>query len=111
MFNPVEIMEAVDYLLLVSDTSAKAVKVAETIKRVAFKHIGEIKAGLLINRVHSEEEVEQITSHTSLEVIGWVPEDGTIRRFDEKNLSFFSLTSCPASEAVIKALARAGILD
>lgn len=105
------VMKGVDYLLLVADTSAKAVKVAETIKSVAFKNTGKTKAGLLINRVHSEEEVEQITSRTSLEVIGWVPEDETIRRFDEENLSFFSLTSCPASEAVIKALARAGIPD
>lgn len=85
------VMRAVDYLLLVSDTSAKAV--------------------LLINRAHSEEEVGEIKSRTTLDVIGWVPEDETIREFDGQNLSFFGLPSCPASEAVIKAVVRAGILS
>ncbi len=104
------VMKAVDYLLLVSDTSAKAVHVAETIRKVAFKNTGETKAGLLVNRAHSEKEIEEIQSRTTLDVIGWVPEDETIRKFDGQNLSFFSLPFCPASEAVIKAVARAGIL-
>lgn len=105
------VMKAVDYLLLVSDTSAKAVKVAETIRGVAFKHGDKRKAGLLVNRARSVEELEEIRGRTNLDVLGRVPEDETIRKFDGQNLSFFDLPSCPASEAVIRALSVARILD
>ncbi len=106
-----KVMKAVDYLLLVSDTSAKAVKVAETIKDVAVKNSGRVDTGLLINRVRSDDEFEGVRARTSLNVIGRVPEDDTIREFDGKNLSFFGLPSCSASEAVINALLKAGIPD
>jgi len=104
------VMKAVDYLFLVSDTSAKAVRVAETIQKVAFENAGEAKAGLLVNRVHSKAELEEVKSRTALDVIGWIPEDETIRTFDGQNLSFFSLPPCPASAAVIEAAARVGVL-
>ena len=104
------VMKVVDYLLLVSDSSAKGVKVAETIEKVALKNTGQKKAGLLINRARSEQEVESVKARTNLDVIGWVPEDETIRKFDGQNLSFFGLPPCPASKAVIKALSTAAIL-
>ncbi len=106
-----KVMKSVDYLLLVSDSSAKAVRVAETIREVAAGTAGQGRAGLLINRIKDESEVAEIAGTTRLEVIGWVPEDETVRRHDFKNLSFFDLPSCPASEAVIGALTGAGVLD
>ena len=105
-----KVMGSVDYVLLVSDTSAKAVKVAETIKDVADRMVGGEGAGLLVNRYRDEGEVERIRSQTALDVIGTVPEDDTVRRFDASLTSFFELPECAASMAIDSGLARAGLL-
>ncbi|HEY5526001.1 MAG TPA: AAA family ATPase [Candidatus Anoxymicrobiaceae bacterium] len=104
-----KVMGSVDYVLLVSDTSAKAVRVAETIKGVADKMVAGEGAALLVNRFRDESEVERVRSETSLDVIGSVPEDDTVRTFDAGGTSFFDLPDCPASEAIDKALTQAGL--
>ncbi|MHB8895806.1 MAG: ATP-binding protein [Candidatus Geothermincolia bacterium] len=104
-----KVMGGVDYVMLVSDTSAKAVKVAETIKAVADSMVAGEGAGLVVNRARDAEEVERIRSETSLEVIGHVPEDDTVRRFDASLASFFELPDCPASLAIESALQSAGL--
>ncbi len=105
-----QVMSPVDYVLLVSDTSAKAVRVAETIKGVADRMIGDEKSGLLVNRARSAGEAEKIRTETPLEVLGWVPEDDTVRRFDGEGLSFLELPDCPAREAILQALEKTGIV-
>jgi CO dehydrogenase maturation factor len=104
-----KVMGSVDYVLLVSDTSAKAVRVAETIKGVADKMVAGEGAALLVNRFRDESEVERVRSETSLDVIGSIPEDDTVRTFDAGGTSFFDLPDCPASEAIDKALTQAGL--
>jgi CO dehydrogenase maturation factor len=78
------VMKTVDCLLLVSDTSAKGVSVAETIARVAsVNRAVDFKAmGLVLNRVRSAAEVENIRSRSSLDIYGWILEDDLIRDFD-----------------------------
>lgn len=105
-----DVMANVDYILLVSDTSAKGVRVAETIRDVAKRMVGGDGAGLVINRVRDEGEVESIRRSTSLDVIGWIPEDDTIRQFDENMTSFFDLPECPARVSIEKALKATGLL-
>ena len=99
-----KVMGSVDYVLLVSDTSVKAVRVAETIKTVADRMVSGEGAGLLINRVREEGEAKRVAKGTSLPVLGWVPEDDTVRRFDAGADSFLELPDCPASGAIEKAL-------
>ncbi|MFO8056336.1 MAG: AAA family ATPase [bacterium] len=99
-----KVMSAVDFLLLVSDTSAKGLAVAETVARVAGQVSGQEKAGLFINRVQEESEVEKIKARTDLPVIGFAPEDDTVRQFDAEARSFLELPPCPALEAVGRAL-------
>lgn len=106
-----KVMSAVDYVLLVADTSAKALKVAETIKDVADRMIGGEGAGLLINRARGKSEAEAAMGNTALEVVGWVPEDDTVRRFDATGTSFLGLPDCPASAAIEGALRKAGLLE
>jgi len=105
-----DVMATVDYLLLVSDTSAKGIRVAETIRDVAERMVGGDGAGLVINRVRDEGEVESIRRSTSLDVIGWIPDDDTIRRFDENMTPFFELPECPARVAIEDALQAIGLL-
>jgi len=105
-----KVMSVVDYLLLVSDTSSKAVRVAETIKGVADQMIGGASAGLLVNRVREGQDLKVLKGGTGLEIIGAIPEDDTIRRFDEKEQSFFELPDTPAVAAIVEALEKVGLL-
>lgn len=105
-----KVMSPVDFVLLVSDTSSKAVRVAETIKGVADQMIGGEGAGLLVNRAREGREAEEIRLGTSLEVLGWIPEDDTIRRFDGEEISFLELPECPAREAITAVLEKTGLL-
>jgi CO dehydrogenase maturation factor len=105
-----KVMGAVDYLLLIGDTSAKSIRVAETIKGVADRMIGGESAGLLVNRARDAAEVKETVRETALEVLGWIPEDDTVRRFDGDGASFFDLPECPAREAIVNALSGTGLL-
>lgn len=104
-----KVMGVVDYVLLVSDTSAKAVRVAETIKEVADRMVGGEGAGLLVNRARDEGEADAAGKDSPLDLVGWVPEDDNVRRFDASQESFFELPECPASRAIEEALSRAGL--
>jgi len=100
------VMRSVSHLLLVSDTTLKAVRVAESIRKVADDAVNYRKLGLIINRARSEEEAGRLAAHTGLPLLGWVPEDDTVREYDSEALSFLDIPSCPALEAV-----RSRILD
>jgi len=78
------VMKTVDHLVLVSDTSAKGIGVANTIALVA----GDKKAvdfhsiGLVLNRVRNGAEAHDISTRTELEIYGWLGDDEAIRDFD-----------------------------
>lgn len=90
------VMKTVDHLVLVSDTSAKGLGVANTIAQVASdkKAVDFKSLGLVLNRVRSEAEVLDIKSRTDLEIYGWLTDDDTIRGLDFRGES---LTSMPES--------------
>jgi CO dehydrogenase maturation factor len=102
------VMKTVDHLILVSDTSAKGITVAQTIHNVATTNnaVDCSRIVLVLNRVRSEKEVRQISKRVPFEMIGWIPEDDLIRDFDFEGISLFELPlSSPAKEKV------AGILE
>ncbi len=94
------VMEKIDLLILVSDLSAKGIRVAETIHRVASKMSNYYRTGLVLNKVRGEEEVEQIRRYTELEVLGWLPEDDAVREFDIDGKSYLQMPETEALEAV-----------
>ena len=104
-----KVMGAVDYVLLASDTSAKGIRVAETIKGVADRMVGGEGAGLVLNRVRTDGEFEAARAGTDLEVLGFIPEDEVIRDFDRAQESFLDLPACPARSAIRSALELAGL--
>lgn len=87
------VMERVDLLLLVSDQSAKGITVAEAIAKVAANMIKNHRTALLLNRLRSEAEADYIRRHTALPILGWLPEDDTIRDCDISGQSFLQLPS------------------
>lgn len=94
------VMRSVSHLLLVSDTALKGIRVAETIRNVADEAIEYSKLGLLINRARSEEDFQSLAAKTDLPILGWIPEDDTVREFDIDARSFLEIPSCPALDAV-----------
>ena len=95
------VIRRVDLLLLVSDPTAKGVRVAEAIKGVADEAMLYGRAALLINRVGDPQAAERLAAETPLEVIGILPEDPAIRDFDAQGRSLLEL---PDSSPALRAL-------
>jgi len=83
------VMEMVTHLLLVTDVSAKGRNVIGTIEQIAGALLKYKRVGVLCNRIKDEAEIEMIRHEIKLPVIGWIPEDNTIRTFDREGRSFF----------------------
>jgi CO dehydrogenase maturation factor len=106
------VMKTVDCLVLVSDTSAKGINVAKAIKKVARENqaVNYKKVGLLLNRIKIEQEVDEIMESTDLDLLGWIPEDPTIREYDFYGKSYFDFPeSSPASIVIHNLLDKIGI--
>jgi len=101
-----DVMGVVDQLLLISDTSAKGLAVAEAVLQVATRLKRVVDAGLVINRTRSQEEADAVAARTSLPLLGWVPDDDTVRRYDLEQRSFLELPACPARDALEAILDR-----
>ncbi len=95
------VMKKVDHLVLVSDTSAKAINVTNTIAHVAADNraVDFSNMGLILNRVREESEVEDIKTRTKLPIYGWISEDDLIRDFDFRAQP---LTTVPEGAAALK---------
>ncbi len=105
-----QVLGSVGYVLLVSDTSAKGVRVAGTIRDVARQFAPDTKCGLVINRAPSEERARAAASASDVEYLGFIPEDETVRRFDEEGRSFLELPDCPAQDAIKAVLKKTTLL-
>lgn len=101
-----DVMGVVDQLLLVSDTSAKGLRVAETVLDVASRMDRVVDAALVVNRVRSQDEADAVAGRTDLPLLGWIPDDDTIREFDAEQRSLFELPWCPARGALERIVDR-----
>ena len=103
------VMETVTHLLLISDASKKGLEVAKTILNVADKAVCYQRAGLIVNRLHGPNEYKDLSLPESIDCLGWVPEDDTIRQTDIDGSSLLEIEDGPAMEAVRGCLAEIGI--
>jgi CO dehydrogenase maturation factor len=99
------VMKTVDHLVLVSDTSVKGLGVANAIARVADekKAVDFKSMGLVLNRVRSVDEVDDIRRRTDLDIYGSVFDDDLIRDFDFKGKT---LTEIPDTSPAIRVTAE-----
>lgn len=81
------VMQTVDDLVLITDTSAKGVNVVSAIKKLVDdrRAVECRRVGLVINRVGSRKEVDRILGDVSLDLLGWIPEDDMVREYDFNN--------------------------
>jgi len=92
------VMEGVTHLITVSDASVKGLHAATTIQDLAGKVIRYEKAALILNRLRSEEEANQLSIPASLTLAGVLPENDALRDaditgsclLDVPNSTFFS---------------------
>ncbi|MFZ2632189.1 MAG: AAA family ATPase [Desulfosalsimonadaceae bacterium] len=103
------VMEKVTHLILVSDASLKGINVVRTIKEVSDSAIDYEKAGMILNRLRSTEERENLNIPPELNCLGWIPEDDTIRSFDMAGRSILEIDDSPAFAAVKNCLNEIGL--
>jgi CO dehydrogenase maturation factor len=103
------VLSTVTHLLLISDASAKGLKVIETIGSVAGQAVHYEKACLLLNRIRSEEEKNRLSLPRTIPLIGWIPEDDGIREADIAGRNLMEIPHCPAIEAIREAIT--GFID
>ncbi|PKN38028.1 MAG: cobyrinic acid a,c-diamide synthase [Deltaproteobacteria bacterium HGW-Deltaproteobacteria-2] len=96
------VMKTVDHLIMISDTSAKGINVANTIKHLAQdnKAVNYKSMGMILNRVRNGSEVQDIRKNAPVNILGWLPEDDLIREFDFPD----SAEACQTVDGIINAL-------
>jgi CO dehydrogenase maturation factor len=107
------VMSKVDTLILVSDTSAKAINVIKTIAHLAMDKQACLcqEIGLVLNKVRNESEVENIRNGLPVQIYGYLPEDENIRAYDFAGRSFLEMPDDdPANRAIQGILKTANIL-
>lgn len=94
------VMRSVDAVLLVTDTSLKGLNVAASIGTVVQEAVDTKDVMLIANKVRDGAELEAMKLHSEIKIFAWIPEDDTVRQFDNEGLSFLDLPSCPAFQAI-----------
>jgi CO dehydrogenase maturation factor len=79
------VLKSIDTLIVVADTSARSLQTASAIIKVArsYGNVNVGRAGLIINRFKGKRNsVKKITQQMVLEILGYIPEDENINRYD-----------------------------
>lgn len=102
------VMKTVDHLIMISDTSAKGINVANTIKHLAQdnKAVDYKSMGMILNRVRKDGEVEDIRNNAPLNILGWLPEDDLIREYDFYGKSFIDFPDTAGVNQTIKQIVQ-----
>ncbi|HNY64578.1 MAG TPA: AAA family ATPase [Deltaproteobacteria bacterium] len=98
------VMKRVEHLILVSDTSAKGIGVANTIAKVAndSRAVDFRSLGLVLNRVRSADEAGEIGRRTALKLYGWLGEDELIRDYDFRGSPLTGMPDTSASVSMVR---------
>ncbi len=100
------VMERVTQLITVSDGSVKGLAAARNIWEVAQAAIHYQSASLILNRIHAESELDELSLPKQLPLLGWLPEEDAIRRADMAGSSFLDLPDNAFFQAVKACLER-----
>jgi CO dehydrogenase maturation factor len=105
------VIDSIDTLLIVTDTSARGVNTAIKIRNLveknkAIKNCGRL--GLIINRVKGRDNIiREIAEETRLEILGSIPEDENIRRLDLEGEPISELSNTSASVVAVRKIFEA----
>ncbi len=105
-----KVLSPIDYMLLITDMSVKGLRVAETIFTVGKRMTAMRGAGLVFNRASNPIDSFLTNIQSSIQVLGVIPEDETVKRFDEEGRSFLDIPPCPAQKVISSILKRIGLV-
>jgi CO dehydrogenase maturation factor len=103
------VMERVNHLVVVSDSSARGLAVARTIATVAASAIPPHQRGLLVNRLRDADELTVLTLPAELPCLGWLPEDDAVRDADRRGACLLDVPTSPFTEAIRDCLGGIGV--
>ena len=104
------VMQSIDCLLVMADMSARSLQTAAGIIEVAKKGQNNIdvkRSGLVLNRVRDDQPTEELLKKIGVEVLGQLPEDPLVNKYDREGTSLFDLpldSNCP--KAVLNILKK-----
>ena len=107
------VLENVDTLIIVADASIRSMQTANSIRQIA--QIGEAakfaKIGLVINRMTEKKKaIVQAAQQTDLKILGYIPEDENITKYDLAGKPILKLPdTSPSVIAVEKILSEIGL--
>jgi CO dehydrogenase maturation factor len=94
------VLEQVGTLLIVSDPTQRGINVAQSIASVAEKTMPAASRGLIINRLPAGTVEPSLPKTSRLQLLGVIPDDQKLHRFDIEGRDFFQLKESPAREAL-----------
>jgi len=100
------VMERITDLVLVSDPSARGLRVADTIGQMAKSIPPRHRNLLIVNRTNDPVEIAVLSIPPTPSLSGWVGEDPFLRQCDIQGQSLLDLPFSPTSEAVMNFLPR-----
>ena len=102
------VMQTVDDLVLITDTSAKGVNVVSSIKELVetTRAVECRRVGLVINRVENRKEVDRILGDVSVDLLGWIPEDDMVREYDFNNKPITAFPDTLPSIVAVRQIVR-----
>jgi CO dehydrogenase maturation factor len=105
------VMEKVSHLVLVSDQSQKGIQVVKTIQGVCESVIDYESCGLVLNKIRTAQEAENIFVPEELTMAGWLPETEDIRNFDMAGQSILKMPNSKITDSLRSCMYKLGILE
>lgn len=99
------VVQSIDTLLVVADTSARSLRTAVDIAEVArgYGNVRVEKTGLIVNRVTGASNPDiGISNDAGLDIVGSIPEDGNITFYDAAGKSLLELPENSPSLAAVR---------
>ena len=107
------VLQNIDTLIIVTDTSARGMRTAELISNIARvdQAVRASQVGLVVNRVKGESKsITQAAQQTGIDILGYIPEDENIASYDYAGKPILELPGdSPGVVAVEKILEKIGL--
>ena len=103
------VLKDLDMLLVVSDMSARSLETARGIVEIAMANENGIsvrKAGLVLNRVRNDEPLHDLVKKVGVPVVGYIPEDSILNKYDREGKSLRELPADAPSVAAVETILK-----
>lgn len=103
------VLKDLDMLLVVSDMSARSLETARGIVEIAMANENGIsvrKAGLVLNRVRNDEPLHDLVEKVGVPVVGYIPEDSILNKYDREGKSLRELPADAPSVAAVETILK-----